>query len=68
MGAKLPWLKQAQELKETRIATEEPMREKCKLENKTKAICQLGNKTTKAKQTNKHNEEKREKERKRNKG
>ena len=30
--------------------------------NKTKAICQQGNKTTKAKQTNKHNEEKREKE------
>ncbi|XP_070637789.1 ADAMTS-like protein 3 isoform X3 [Bos indicus] len=25
VGAKLPWLKQAQELEETRIATEEPI-------------------------------------------
>ena len=34
------------------------------MENKNKAICQQGNKITKAKQTNKHNEEKREKEKK----
>ena len=37
---------------------------KRKLENKTKAMCQLGNKTTKAKQTNEHSEEKWEKEKK----